>query len=335
MKKKRKKLDGDCTIPPPVDVSALPDIMFGEVPHEERRVREYMARQCKDEKVVHLEKVGSEPLMGRKMGLWDVTTDMSKWWVITNPTNLYAQSHFPSLDYTISFHVGVTTRMFARDRSAYAGNNRVSRILPAVKKLEAAGHTLDDADEVEEYQSVGMKLRECLLALVHSFAKPEYLATGAEAPKRGDFIHWMEIIADAVAKGQKSQEARAYMKAVAKTAWQLVNWLTHASNVVEQDARLALHATENVVGAFLTAVEKYESGAPDRCPKCGSYRVSSDYAPDLHIDPPYLLSCERCDWVSPKQLPAEGVMAVLEQQRIAEYVQAKRANGQSGHKSQQ
>ena len=34
-------------------------------------------------------------------------TTKGRWWVITNPTNLYSQELFPSLDYAISFHVGV------------------------------------------------------------------------------------------------------------------------------------------------------------------------------------------------------------------------------------
>jgi hypothetical protein len=287
-------------------------------------VRSYMKSQCKGERVVHLEKVGSESLMGRKMGLWDVTTNKGKWWVVTNPTNLYSQKLFPSLDYTISLHVGVTTRMFARDGRNYAGNQRVSRILPALKRLETAGHALDEAEEVEHLQAVGMTLRECLLALSRAIAKPEYAQLGEEPPKAGDFVHWMDLIAGAVAKGERAQEIRTYLKLSAKSAWAVVNWLTHTSNAVEQDARLALHAVENVVATFATAVEKYESGAPDRCPNCGSYRIRTDYAPNLHIDPPYLIACERCDWVAPKRIPPEGVKAVFEASRIQEHVQRQR-----------
>jgi hypothetical protein len=156
--------------------------------------------------------------MGRKMGLWDVHTDKGKWWVITNPTNLYSQALFPSLDYTISFHVGVTTRMFARERH-YDGNVRVRRLMPTAKRLEAAGHALDAADEVDEFQAIGMKLRECLLTAIQTLAKPEYLLAGQEPPKRGDFIHWAEQIADAIAPGEKMKETRHYLKTTSKAAW--------------------------------------------------------------------------------------------------------------------
>ena len=130
--KRRKKVQGECTIPPPIDVRTLPDLVFGKPTHEEQRVREYMASQCRQERVLHAEKVGSEALFGRIMGCWDVTTNKGKWWVITNPTNLYSQKMFPSLDYTISFHVGVTTRMMARHDPDE--DRRFQRLLPTLKK---------------------------------------------------------------------------------------------------------------------------------------------------------------------------------------------------------
>jgi hypothetical protein len=195
----------------------------------------------------------------------------------------------------------------ARDKT-YEGNGRVRRLMPTATRPEAAGHALDEA---EEFQAVGMKLRECLLTLVHTLSKPEYVPAGQEAPKRSDFIHWAELIADAVAPGPRAQETRAYLKAVTKTTWQLVNWLTHSANAVLQDARLAHQAAENLFAAFWTAVEKHESGAPDRCPSCGSYRILTDYRPDLGIDPPYILLCERCDWVAPKQVPPHAAQAAM------------------------
>lgn len=36
--------------------------------------------------------------------------DDGRWWVITNPTNLYSHYEFPSADYTLSFHIGVVAR---------------------------------------------------------------------------------------------------------------------------------------------------------------------------------------------------------------------------------
>ena len=61
--------------------------------------------------MIHLEKVTIESIFGQPMDGWDVQTDKNRWWVITNPTNLYSQKLFPSLDYTFSFHFGLHARM--------------------------------------------------------------------------------------------------------------------------------------------------------------------------------------------------------------------------------
>ncbi|MEA2710418.1 MAG: hypothetical protein QOF78_3019 [Phycisphaerales bacterium] len=316
MAAKRKSLrkartTDDCTFPPPIAVSDLraiaasisDDLTFGKAKHEGRRVRAYVEREVRGEKVTYLERVGEESLLGRIMGFWSVHTNKGKWWVITNPTNLYAQDTFPSLDYAVSLHVGVTTRMYARDRT-YEGNDRVKRVTPTLKRLEAAGEALDKADEPEKFQAVGMALRECLLTLTRALASSKYVPEGQEPPKHADFIHWSELIADAVAHGERSQHVRAYLKTTAKTAWQLVNWLTHTSSAVRHDAQLAHGAVEAVVGCFWRAAEKHEAGTPDKCPACGSYKVAPDYRPDLELDPPYVLVCERCDAFFVKQTAA-------------------------------
>ena len=65
--------------------------------HEAEDIRRYVELETHDETVVHLEKVKSEVIQSKRMDVWDVHTDKSRWWVITNLTNLYPQDHFPSL----------------------------------------------------------------------------------------------------------------------------------------------------------------------------------------------------------------------------------------------
>src|SRR5882672_3743811 len=103
---------GEHTIP-----TALPDYLLsaftlGSPEHEERQIREYVESQAHPETVVHLEKLRTEQLRTRTLDAWDVRTDRDRYWVITNPTNLYSHVHFPSLDFTISVHVGITERIF-------------------------------------------------------------------------------------------------------------------------------------------------------------------------------------------------------------------------------
>jgi hypothetical protein len=89
------------------------------------------------------------------------------------------------------------------------------------------------------------------------------------------------------------------LKATAKATWQLVSWLTHAANATRLDGEIAINGTQTVLVAFAGALLRRERGGMERCPECGSYRLTEDYQPDLDIEPPYLTSCESCGWVEP------------------------------------
>ncbi len=51
-----------------------------------------------------------------------------------------------------------------------------------------------------------------------------------------------------------------------------------------------------MLGAFSVAITRFERGAPDRCPECGSYRLFSDLRPDFDRARPYVTLCESCGW---------------------------------------
>lgn len=49
--------------------------------------------------------------------IWDVHCADSRWWVVTNPTNLYDRADFKSRDVVLTFHIGLAFRMeYRRDR---------------------------------------------------------------------------------------------------------------------------------------------------------------------------------------------------------------------------
>lgn len=269
--------------------------------HETEDIRRYVEGQARGETVVHLEKVKSESVQGRRMDVWDVHTDKSRWWVITNLTNLYPQDHFPSLDYTLSFHVGLMARLAERDSPGLDPNKE--RIAAAWRRLDQAQDALDLADEAEEFQAVGMRCREALLAFIRAVVDRSFVAPTEDPPKAGDFTRWAEIMAQQIAQGRSAEAVRGFLKSTAKATWKLVSWLTHAQNAVRHDADLAVGATETVLGAFTAALMRHESGEPDRCPNCGSYRLASWFRPELGIDPPYITVCGNCKWTQPEIEP--------------------------------
>ena len=115
---RRKGSGGDCAIPPPIPAKELAGLVLPRNDDEVHRIADYVEWQAEGETVLHAEKVSSEHVMGRKHECWDVRTSKERYWVITSPTNLYTHKLFPSLDHTISFHIGVAARMASKSEPA-------------------------------------------------------------------------------------------------------------------------------------------------------------------------------------------------------------------------
>ncbi len=265
---------------------------------EERDIREYVESQARREKVTHLEKLTTEFVYNQQYDVWDVKTNKDRYWVITNPTNLYSQKLSPSMDYTLSFHIGVTMRVSARQaRMAPEQKFRLSQ--PAWRLWEQAAEKLEKANEAEAFQAVGLTLRESLIAFSNSIASDDIIAVEKETPKAGDFVKWTQLFSDTIARGASSKETRSYLKTLSKSTWQLINWLTHSSSVVWFDGTMAVDAVYLLLNTFDMVLIRYERGTPNKCPKCSSYRVIADYRSDLDI---YVNLCEVCGWTDYNQI---------------------------------
>src|SRR4051812_5257174 len=84
---------------------------------EERAyIRDYYLSQSPKAEARFLQKVYSEAIMGHVHDVWDVHASDGRWWVITNPTNLYSQDQFPNMDYAVTFHVGLCLRVPRTER---------------------------------------------------------------------------------------------------------------------------------------------------------------------------------------------------------------------------
>jgi hypothetical protein len=308
MKRKRDKKHGkkrgkkrtinreDCTIPPEPAKHILSSFTLSN-PSSKRAITNYVEIQAR-ERVLHAEKIKTEHLFDRDYDCWDVHTDKDRFWVITAPTNLYSQRLFPSLDFTLSFHVGVSIRIMAGRRGAPSEAHK-SRLTVAWRRWEDGAAALDAAEEAEEFQAVGMRCRECLIQLVRSLSKPEMVPQGQDPPQKANAVAWCDLIANHVAAGDSADRIRGHLKTNAKTTWELAGWLTHANGARHADAEFVLDATNYVISAFGSAVIRFESGSPERCPKCGSYSLDVGFNPELRR--PYVWECEKCHWQSPDE----------------------------------
>jgi hypothetical protein len=199
----------------------------------------------------------------------------------------------PSLDYTLSFHIGLMARVAAR-REPEGSEAEQEFLLVTSRKMVQASEAFDKADEAEEFQAVGMRCRECLLALIRELTSGGGFLNGTEAP--GWEISRRGMIASpiSVAPGGSKEHVRTYLKTAGDRAWRLVNWLTHAANATRSDAELAVSATSHVINNYALAVLRKRIDAPERCARCNSYKIALDWRPDLGPSGLYIPRCESC-----------------------------------------
>jgi len=294
-RKSKRHPKRDCTVAPVIPTRELPNLMFKRDSLAKRVVREYVESQAPDEKVAHAERLATEYVLGLKYDGWDVQTDKARYWVIAPMMNLYSQKLFPSLDYAISFHIGLTARI--RSEPDPGVERMEQALLPSAwRKWERAVEAMTEAEEAEDFQAVGMRCRESLVAMVNAAARPEMVPTGATAPKKADVVGWCSLIANHVAHGSSASEVRGYLKAVSSSGWALVNWVTHASSATSTDGSLAVELTQHIVSTFGTALFRHLRGIPDRCPTCGSYKIGLRGDPD-HAGAEPVPGCRACGWI--------------------------------------
>src|SRR6266545_4717528 len=245
MSKKQKqsddKQDNSAHHSHPVPASELPRYRVNRDFHLEQDIASYVESQAPDEIIQNVEKVKQEVVLGDIYEMWDVITDKNRWWVITNLTNLYSQKHFPSLDYTLSFHIGLMMRLRSRPDSATVEEQ--TPFDEVFRRQEQAKHSLDNA------------------------VKPE----------DSNFIEWSDILINQLCPGKSNQELRHYLKNTTSPTWQLVNWLTHYRNANEATATIAVYACDTVVGHFIQILEREKIDQTKQCPVCKSRRIRTHF----------------------------------------------------------
>jgi hypothetical protein len=266
---------------------------------EEREIRDYVRSQTGEEHndVELVQRVGRRRVAGYTHDLYDVWMSKGdRWWVITGMTNLYSQEAFPDLDQVFTFHLGLCALLRERIRIE-ADEESVQHIGRAWRRYAKAVDAMGDAEEAEDFQSVGIRCRESLLALVRDHKEAAWLPDVETSPKAADFSGWMELHAQALARGRM----RAYLIDLADRTWDLAVWLQHYADATELDAEIVLEATATLLRMFGLAVRKYQQGSTRRCPKCDSYRLAQDGGVEERDGHPGYRSnevCLACGWES-------------------------------------
>ncbi len=278
----------------PVPPSELGRYSVDRDPHSEQDIENYINGQAPDEIVQHVERIKREIVLGDVYDIWDVTTDKDRWWVITNLTNLYSQKYFPSLDYSLSFHIGLMARL--RSRSGRIDPSEPTPFDEVVRRGDQAEERHDCAVEIEDFQAVGMLLREGLLSLVAALRGQVTFKAEFESPQASNFIAWSDLLINELCGGASNKELRQHLKNIGKDAWQLANWLTHTRSATRTASSIVMGTCQMVIGHYIQMLDGPRSEVVGRCPVCQSRELRSHFDISIAQDGSYYSSCGVCDW---------------------------------------
>jgi hypothetical protein len=260
-------------------------------------VTAYVLSQAPDLDVTFVQKVYSENVLHVRHDVWDVHTNVDRWWVITEPMNLYSQEQFPNMDLALTFHIGLCLRI-PRSERRQLSELPIEPFAEAYRYLEEAHDALRHSGEVADYQAIGVRCREALLAFAAAAQTVIPWTSKDEPPKKADLKAWADHICNRSLPGGEHEHRRHLYKTLLDSAWKFVNWLTHAKSSHWHDAEAGIGATENAIGLSTSAVIRYIRGVPERCPQCGSQRLSPERGyredlPEVEWERPV---CVKCGW---------------------------------------
>ena len=151
-------------------------------------------------------------------------TDVDRWWVITQPFNLYSQEQFPNMDIALSFHIGLCTRALRREREKLE-EIPAEPFVECMRGLRETSDALAHAEEVADYQAIGVRCREALLSFV-KIAQTVMPWTGSNEPsKKADLKAWADHICTVALAGETHKGRRQLFKTLLESSWQFTNWL--------------------------------------------------------------------------------------------------------------
>jgi hypothetical protein len=277
----------------------------------------YMEWQAPDLTVEFVQKVYSETVINHRHDVWDVHTNKDRWWVITSPTNLYSQEQFPNMDLALTFHIGLCIRIPRSEKPGLAGIP-IEPFAECYRYLREASDAVSHAEEVADYQAIGVRCREALLAFTAAAQMVVPWTEEGERPKKSDFKAWVDHICSVILHGHAQAHRRQLFKSLLNAAWSFSNWLTHTTSSHWHDAEAAVSTTEIAVTLCISSVILHVRGVPSSCPACGSHRLSPARAfnpddPDEEWERP---SCTKCDWVG-QPVRIEKAIPITEEPRTA------------------
>jgi cation transport regulator ChaC len=199
------------------------------------------------------------------------------------------------MDLALTFHIGLILRI-PRTEEQQEDDLRILPFGPVFEKMEESGTAVTQAQNLADYQAVGVRCREALLELIG--VAQDAAAWTDKPPQRANFRAWMEIICNDLLPGDTNKERRGALKGALESAWTFSNWLTHSKSATWIDADMAHSLIQHAIGMATSLILRGLRGVPEECPNCGSPHLEPEQgentaAPDVLWERPH---CADCGW---------------------------------------
>lgn len=166
----------------------------------------------------------------------------------------------------------------------------------AATKLSLTVSQLSKAQSVQEYQQIGIGVRDSWIEFAQSIFRPEFCPTGEQAPGEADAKRMVEYTLRSLDPDSD------YLVSLSKSAYDLANRLQHDLNATRQTALWCLYSTILDMLLILDLVVRsgLRSKAPYyKCPHCGSIDLETREHVEVEYDGAWRCDkvvCTNCGW---------------------------------------
>lgn len=242
--------------------------------------------------------------LGVEVNVWNVKTDTDgDWWVVEGaetPMNLYPQgAYYFGNDEVYSFHMGLMERMknsFKPEGFVEALAQGTELAAQLFRKLKMASQLLDEATEVEHFNSIGVQCREALIELANEIYVPE-MCTEGEQPKGSDFKKKAELFISHCLTGSDNSDYRSCIKKLTEATWDYANKLTHSKTATVYEASTCVTLCISLITTYENVRAKvsdpFSSLSCNNC-KSKSLLVVSDEVNEEDILTEIAFECQEC-----------------------------------------
>ena len=283
------------------------------MPRNFKEVSEYVESQYTEKCRVLSAKIENEfEDLGVKVNVWNVKTDRNEaWWVVEGdeiPMNLYTQdAHYFSTDEVYSFHMGLMNRMFAMQED-YIPENFVKaisldgEIAPVLfRKLKNLATAIESANEIEDFQAIGVQCREILIELGNSIYQKE-MSGIEEQPQESNFKKKAELFISFYLSGSENSDYRSYIKKITEATWDYACKITHAKNSTGYEVSTCITLITSLVTLYENIRQKlYDPLSQYLCDNCKSKKltiIDDEHNEDDGIVSKLYLKCEECSKIT-------------------------------------